>query len=51
MQINTNQNSLSGTLAAGAAAFHIVNDADACPNETVLANGNDSGLNLGVKFQ
>ncbi len=51
MQINTNQNSLSGTLADDAVAFHIVNDAVACPNETVLANGNDSGLNLGVKFQ
>lgn len=51
MQINTNQNSLSGPLADGAGAFHIVNDASACPNETVLANGEDSGLNLGVKFQ
>ena len=51
MQINTNQNSLSGTLSDGAGAFHIVNDASACPIQTVLANGNDSGLNLGVKFQ
>ena len=51
MQINTNQNSLSGTLADGAGAFLIVVNATACPNTTILADGSDSGLNLGVKFQ
>jgi len=51
MQINTNQNSLSGTLADGAGAFHIVVSDVACPNTTILADDSDSGLNLGVKFQ
>jgi hypothetical protein len=51
MQINTNQNSLSGTLADGAGTFHIVVSDVACPNATILADGSDSGLNLDVKFQ
>ncbi len=51
MQINTNQNSLSGNLIPGAGAFHIVVDDDACPTTTILADGTDSELNLGVKFQ
>lgn len=51
MTINAGANTLSGTLSSGAAAFHIVDNSVACPNTTILANGTDSGLNLGVKLQ
>lgn len=50
MIINPSRNALSGSLGAGPAAFEIVNNPGACPDETVLANGEDSGLNLGVHF-
>ena len=50
MTINVPATTLSGTLGAGAGAFEIVpTDADHC-GETILANGNPSGLHLGVKF-
>ena len=50
MTINAGKNTLSGDLANGALAFHIVNEPTAC-GETILANGQPSGLNLGVIVQ
>ncbi|HSB57887.1 MAG TPA: hypothetical protein VLD38_08790 [Nitrosopumilaceae archaeon] len=51
MTINVPAVALTGELGAGPGAFEIVpTDSSTC-GETVLANGNPSGLHLGVKFQ
>ena len=49
MNINTNQNTLEGDLAEGAVAFHINEYPSEC-GVTTLANGNPSGLRLGIEI-
>jgi len=52
MKINVPATTLSGDLGAGPGAFEIVptDPVDNICGETILANGNPSGLHLGVKF-